>query len=157
MSNIFFPLLRGKTVIVGIGNPLRGDDGFGPALIEQIQGKVNAICINAGTAPENYTKRIVEKEPETILLVDIAHLNLEPGQYRLLHPEDIVKSGLTTHDMSSRMFIEFLQNQTRAGIVLLGVQPKQVTLGEDMSPSVATALAEVAQLIQEAEACTKPI
>ena len=157
MGNIFLPLMRGKTVIVGIGNPLRGDDGFGPALIDQLQGKINAICIDAGTAPENYTKCIIEEKPETILLVDIAHLGSEPGQYCILPPEDVVKSGFTTHDVSSRMFIEFLQKQTQARIFLLGVQPTQVAFGADMSASVATALAEVARLIQEAEACTKPI
>jgi hydrogenase 3 maturation protease len=157
VENIFRPLLRGKLVLVGIGNPLRGDDGFGPALIERLQGKINASCIDAGAAPENYVGRIVREEPDIILLVDVAHLDLEPGQYRILPPEDIVKSGFTTHDMSSRMLIEFLQHQTQADIFLLGVQPQQVLLGEEMSACVAKTLAEVEQLIREAEVCTRPI
>ena len=39
---------KGKVVIVGIGNLLRGDDGFGPALIERLSGNVEARCIDAG-------------------------------------------------------------------------------------------------------------
>ena len=72
MDNLFLPVLRGKTVIVGMGNPLRGDDGFGPALIERLRGKVSATCIDAGIAPENYVGRIVKETPDTILLVDVA-------------------------------------------------------------------------------------
>jgi hydrogenase 3 maturation protease len=157
MENIFLPILNGKTVIVGIGNPLRGDDGFGPALIGRIQGKVDMICLDAGTAPENYVGRMVKEEPDTILFADVAHLDLNPGQYRILQPADILKCGLTTHDMSARMLIEFLQNQTRAKIVMLGVQPQHVTLGEPMSEWVTQTLAEVERLIQEAMPCTKPI
>jgi len=150
MENLFQPVLRGKTVIVGIGNPLRGDDGFGPALIERLCGKVSATCIDAGNTPENYVGRIVKEAPDTILLVDVAHLGLEPGQYRLLEPDDIVRSGLTTHDMSSHMLIAFLQDQTQATIVMLAVQPQQVLLGESMSACVTATLYTIEKQLQEA-------
>jgi hydrogenase 3 maturation protease len=157
MENIFLPILRGKTVIVGIGNSLRGDDGFGSALIEQIQGKVGFICIDAGSAPEKFLGVIVKEEPDTILFVDAADLDLEPGQYRILEPADIVKCGLTTHDMSSRMLIEFLENQTKANILMLGVQPQHLLLGEAMSPPLTETLDEIQMLIQEAGSCMRPI
>ena len=157
MENIFLTILRGKTVIVGIGNALRGDDGFNPALIEQIQGKVGCICIDAGSAPEKFLGVIVKEEPDTILFVDAADLDLEPGQYRILEPADIVKCGLTTHDMSSRMLIEFLENQTKANIFMLGVQAQHVSLGEAMSPCLTETLDEIQMLIQEAGSCMRPI
>ena len=157
MDNIFLPLMHGKTVIVGIGNPLRGDDGFGPALIERLHGQVNCVCIDAGSSPENYIGRIVREEPDTILLVDVAHLGLRPGQYQLLQPVDISNGGLTTHSMSSRMLIEFLENQTQANIFLLGVQPQTVALGEGMSACVTETLAVLKRSIQEAEECMRPI
>ena len=157
IENIFLPILRGKTVIVGIGNSLRGDDGFGPALIEQLQGKVGCICIDAGSAPEKFLGVIVKEEPSTILFVDAADLDLEPGQYRILQPADIVKCGLTTHDMSSRMLIEFLENQTSANILMLGIQPQYLSLGEAMSPCLTQTLHEIVMLIQEAGSCMKPI
>ena len=149
MENIFLPIMRGKTVIVGIGNPLRGDDGFGPALIGRLQGKINLICIDAGNSPENYLGRIIKEEPDTVLLVDVAHLDLEPGQYQILQPPDILKCGLTTHDMSSRMLIDFLENQTQADIFMLAVQPKNISLGEEMSECLGKTLDEIEILIQE--------
>ena len=157
MENIFLPILQGKSVIVGIGNSLRGDDGFGPALIEQIQGKVGFICIDAGSAPEKFLGVIVKEEPDTILFVDTADVDLEPGQYRILEPVDIVKCGLTTHDMSSRMLIEFLETQTKANILMLGVQPQHLSLGEAMSQCLNETLDEIQMLIQEAGSCMRPI
>jgi hydrogenase 3 maturation protease len=144
------PLLRGKTVIVGIGNPLRGDDGFGPAFIARLHGKVNAVCIDVGNAPENYLGRIVKEAPDTIVLVDVAHLGLAPGQYRLLQPQEILHHGLTTHDMSSRMLIEFLQAETSATIMMLAVQPQQLGLGEPLSAPVTETLTVLEHLLCEA-------
>lgn len=157
MANIFRPILRGKTVIVGIGNPLRGDDGFGPALVKQLDAKVPLICIDAGSALENFVGPIVKEEPDTVLLVDVAYLNSEPGHYRILQPAEISKCGFTTHDMSSRMLIEFLTNETKANIFVLGVQPEHVSLGKAMSDRLTETLKEVELLIEEAASCTRPI
>jgi len=149
MENLFPDILCKNTIIVGIGNPLRGDDGFGPALVQRLQGKVNLACIDAGNAPENHLGRILKEEPDSVLLVDAADLGLEPGQYRILQPEDILKCGLSTHDMSSRMMIEFLQNQMPANIFMLAVQPENVSLGEPMSECLNNTLDEIELLILE--------
>lgn len=140
---------RDKIVIVGIGNVLRADDGFGPALIENIKGKVKAVCFDAGTAPENYAGKIVKENPDIILIVDAVHLDLEAGDYCLLKKSDIVKCGFTTHDTSPHMFIEFLENQTKADIYLLGVQPQRVDFGEEMTQKVKQTLLEISNLITE--------
>jgi hydrogenase 3 maturation protease len=133
-------ILKGKVVLVGIGNPLRGDDAFGPRLIERLTGKVRAVCIDAGTAPESYTGKIVKEKPDTIVLVDVVHLNQSPGDYALLGKAEIIKSGFTTHDMSPSLFIEYLESQTQADIYLLGVQPQTLAMGAEMSEPVKRAL-----------------
>lgn len=143
-------ILKGKVVIVGIGNIMKGDDGFGPALIKRLDGKIKAVCIDAGSAPENYTGAIAKHNPDTILLVDATHLELAPGRYEILTPEDILKSGFTTHDISPGMFIEYLESRTGARIFLLGVQPQNISLGKEMSDSVKTALDEITELIKNA-------
>ncbi|GAF74403.1 unnamed protein product [marine sediment metagenome] len=144
-------LLKGKVVIVGIGNTLRGDDGFGPALIAKLKGKVKAACIDAGSAPENYTGKIIKERPETILIVDALHLGKSPGEFEILKKEDIARMGFSTHDISPNMFIEYLENETQADIYILGLQPKSVSFGEEMSNSVKSALTEIADLIKEAD------
>lgn len=147
----FKNIFKGKIVIVGIGNTLRADDGFGPALIEKIKGEVGAVCLDAGSAPENYTGKIIKEHPETILIVDALHLGKKPGEYEIIKKADIARSGLSTHDISPNMFIEYLENQTNADIYMLGVQPKSVSFGEQMSDEVKQSLEAISELIKEAD------
>jgi len=138
-----------KVAIVGVGNIMRGDDGFGPALIERLNGKIKAVCIDVGSTPENYVGTIVKQNPDVILIVDIMHLDKAPGHYEVLKPEEVLKSGLTTHDISPRMFIEYLKTQTKADVYMLGVQPQSISLGDQMSDSVKRSLEELEALIKE--------
>ncbi len=150
MSISLTNILKGRIVIVGVGNILRGDDAFGPALIERLQGQVPAVCLDSGTAPENYAGKIIKERPDTVLLVDAVHLSAEAGSWEILEKEDILKSGFSTHDLSPRMFIEYLEQQVTADIYLLAVQPKQLTMGEELSPEMSRTLTEVGDKIKEA-------
>jgi len=149
MNRLFDGILRGKVVIVGIGNIMRGDDGFGPALVKELDNRINAHCIDAGTAPENYTGKITKMEPDTILFVDAVHLDMKPGEYDILKKEDIVNSSLTTHDISPEMLINFLESQTKAKIYLLGIEPESIGFGDEMSDVVKRSLIKIVGLIEE--------
>ncbi|MBN1869743.1 MAG: hydrogenase 3 maturation endopeptidase HyCI [Candidatus Omnitrophica bacterium] len=144
----FAKVLKGKVVCVGVGNVLRADDGLGPALIERIKGHVKAVCIDAGNAPESYTGKIIKESPDTILIIDAVHLGRSPGEYEILGKSDIIKSGFTTHDISPAMLIEYLQVQTKADIYLLGIQPENLTMGEEMSVRVLAAVEAVSKKIE---------
>jgi len=140
---------KGKVVIVGIGNLLRSDDGLGVVLIQRLKDKIKAPCIDVGTAPENYAGSIAKEAPDTILLVDALHLDLAPGKYEILKKQDILNSGFSTHDLSPKMFIEYLEKTTKANIYLLGVQPASVAFGEELSAEVETTLKRLEKLIYE--------
>lgn len=143
-------ILKGKIVIVGIGNIIRGDDGFGPLLIEKIKGGVEMMCLDGGIAPENYLGKITKENPDTVLIIDAVHLGKNPGEYEILKGEDIAKCGFTTHDISPVMFIEYLTRETEANIYMLGVQPQGIELGSEMSNKLKTALEELSGKILEA-------
>ena len=142
-------ILKGKIVIIGIGNIIRGDDGFGPLLIEKIKDEAKVICLDGGTAPENYLGKIAKEDPDTLLIVDAVHLGKKPGEYEILRREDIVKCGFTTHDISPVMFIEYLTKETKASIYMLGVQPLSIELGSEISKKLGVALDEVSGKILE--------
>ncbi len=148
-SSILKDIFKGKIVIVGIGNTLRRDDGLGPALIERLKGKIKAVCLDAGNAPENFTGKIVREKPDTILIIDALHLGLSPGEYGILKKEEILNCGLTTHDISPKMFIEYLEKETSADIYMLGVQPESLSFGQEMSDNVKKTVGEIAEWIKE--------
>ncbi len=156
MKNRLTSLLKGKVVLVGIGHPLRGDDGLGPALIGRLKGRVRAVCLDAGSAPENYAGAVIREAPDTVLLIDAVHLEKPPGSWDILEEEAIARTGLSTHDLSPAMFIEYLRSRTRARIYLLGVQPENMTLGDPISASVQETLGTIEENMKEVLPCTSP-
>lgn len=150
MEKNFKDILKGKVVIVGIGNIMRGDDGLGPMLIERLKDSVKAVCIDSAIAPENYTGKIAKENPDTILIIDAVHLELAPGEYAIIEKNEIEVSGLTTHDISPKIFIDFLDNETSADIYMLGIQPKNVSFGDEISDEVKEGIQKIAESIREA-------
>ena len=147
--SILKDLFKDKVVIIGIGNILRTDDGFGPMLIKKLRGRVKSVCIDTGTTPENYADKIIKEKPGVILLVDAVDLGLEAGKYKILEKSDILKSGFTTHDLSPRLFMEYLEKETGARIYMLGVQPKDISFGDEMSYDLRQTLKDLEKTIKE--------
>lgn len=139
-GDVFQRILKGKVVIVGIGNILRGDDGLGPALVELLKSKVPVPCINAGNALENHLGLIIREQPDTVLLVDAVHLNLDPGDARIVDPSRIEHAGLSTHDVSPGLFLDFLAEEGKCDVFLLGIQPEQIEMGSGISAMVQKTL-----------------
>jgi hydrogenase 3 maturation protease len=123
----------GKTVILGIGNPLKRDDGIGPRLIERLDGRIAVSTINCGSTPENYTGSIRNKKPSTVVMVDAVDLRAKPGATRLLKPADVANETFTTHSVSLRTFSDFIASETGAEILILAIQPASVSFGTELS------------------------
>jgi hydrogenase 3 maturation protease len=135
-ENVFGSILKGKVVIVGVGNVLRGDDGLGPVFVERLKSKVGIPCINAGNAFENYLGVIIRERPETVLLVDAVHLDMDPGEFAIVDPNEIEHGGLSTHDVSPSLFLNLLVEEIKCNVFLLGVQPERIELGTGISKTV---------------------
>ena len=146
-------LIQGRTVIVGVGNLLRGDDGLGPVLIARLQGRCPALCIDAGPVPENYVKPVVCATPETVVLVYAVDLGLPPGSWTVLGRDNLCETGLTTHSASLGTLMDFLHCRTRAQVHVIAVQPENLELGAELSPAVRQTVEVLASLL---EASTQP-
>ena len=132
--------LQGRVVVLGVGNELRGDDGFGPALVRRLAAHGVCPCFDGGSAPENYLGPIARQKPDTVLIADATDLGLEPGACALLARGDVAVSGLTTHGYSLGLLIDFLETTCGAAVYLLAVQPAAVALEEGLSQPVTETL-----------------
>ena len=140
-------VLKGKSVIVGIGNRLRGDDAFGPVMIDRLRGKTKRDLIDAGTAPESYLGPIIKKNPETIIIMDVADMGKAAGELGILDGEDILKVGFSTHDSSPKVFMDFLKETTGARIVMIAAQPKTLEFGENPSREVKESMDKLEEIL----------
>ncbi len=129
--------LRGSdTVILGVGHILKGDDGVGPLVCENLTGGVSAKVIDAGTVPENYVRPIIRAVPQNLLVIDAIDFGETPGQVRLYRPDQISDFAFSTHALSLHLFVDMLRQDIDVEVFLLGIQPGCMRLGEPVSPPV---------------------
>ena len=114
-----------KTIIMGIGNDLKADDGVGPYIIEQLQqlAPPNIELINASTVPENFITHLIDTQPSLILLIDAALMGSEPGTIRLIEKSNIGGVAFSSHQLPLTFFIEYIENNITTTILILGIQP----------------------------------
>ena len=144
--------IKGKTAIVAIGNILRGDDGFGPKLIEILKEKcIKASLFDCGTAPENYIFPILSSSCDTIILVDAADIGLSPGNAKIFALEEIANVSFSTHNPSPRLFTDLLKTgKDNLNIFVVCVQPKTTELGVPLSKEMLRGLDVLADAFQKA-------
>jgi hydrogenase 3 maturation protease len=133
--------LKGKVVIVGIGNTLKSDDGIGSLLAARIKDKVPYIVYDAGTSPENYLGKIIKDKPDNIVLIDAVDFGGAPGEFRELKGEELKTANLfSTHNASLSLVINYLQSNLKVDIIILIIQPKSLSFGDKLSPEISAAL-----------------
>ncbi len=138
-----------KTLIVGIGNTLKGDDGAGCLICEQLTGKICAEVINAGTVPENYIQPIIKKAPQNLLIIDAIDFGASPGTIRVFKPEQLNSHVISTHTLSPRLFADMVCQSIEVDVYFVGIQPAQIKLGQSISPQVSNAIQRLLRTLIE--------
>ncbi|MFB0524468.1 MAG: hydrogenase 3 maturation endopeptidase HyCI [Phycisphaerae bacterium] len=142
--------LRGhNTLIVGIGNILKGDDGAGPLVCQQLSGKVCAEIIDAGTVPENYIQPVVEKAPQNLLVIDAMDFGASAGTIRIFKPEQLSSVVTSTHTLSPRLFAQVVCQNIKVNVYFVGIQPAQIGLGQSVSDPVSQAIQQLSGVLAE--------
>ncbi|MFC1568180.1 hydrogenase maturation peptidase HycI [Candidatus Margulisiibacteriota bacterium] len=143
------PELKGKVLVLGIGNTLKQDDGAGPYFVRNFKpqtskSKHNIELIDAGSAPENFTGQIKRIKPDTLVIVDAVEFGAKPGSIRVMGEGDLRSQSLSTHNVSLKTFVDFLRaDLPDLKVHVIGIQPKQADFGEGLSPEVEKAVAEL--------------
>lgn len=125
-------------LLLGIGNPRHGDDALGPVFARAFRHP-DWLCVNASTAPENFTGLIRRLHPDLLVLLDAADLGLPPGTLRRLDPAAIAAGDFGTHAGSIGQLANYLAD-CAGRVVVLGIQPAGTVPGARLSPPVRAAL-----------------
>ena len=149
-----------RTIVLGVGNRLGGDDAAGTCLVEMLNQRrkkaeadapIEVTAIDAGTAPESYTSVIRRHRPDLLILVDAADMGLPPGALRTIPPEKISILSFSTHHMPLSMFISYVERFC-GKVLLIGVQPERMQAGRRISEAVRTSAKKLAEAILEGRA-----
>jgi len=139
-------VLTPATAIVCIGNELCGDDAAGPAIAKRLAGKVPWDVHDAQTVPESFLMKIVDRRPDTVLLIDALDFGAAPGAIELFDAGQLGGQGPSTHGPAPLAFLEVLRMFLPCRQVVLGIQPIAGGFGNEMAKPVRKA----ADLIVEA-------
>jgi hydrogenase 3 maturation protease len=140
--------LRGKqTVILGVGNPLQGDDAIGPVLVDFLRGRVDATLINAGEVPENYFSAIHAAQPEVVLIIVALELGAEAGCMTVLDADRLRAIENFTRNPGLAFLAVMIQDETGAEVILVGVQPEETSFAAALSPPVNQTLINLEEML----------
>jgi hydrogenase 3 maturation protease len=146
-----------RTVILGVGNDIKADDGVGPYVVDHLKNQVPNVVelINAGTVPENFLGHLSETRPSLVLIVDAALMDLRPGTIQLIDKDTIHGVAFSTHQLPLTFFIEYLTSQITTTVLILGIQPLTDEFNQPLSPAVRAAADRIITIVSEALTKTK--
>jgi coenzyme F420 hydrogenase subunit delta len=149
------------TLVLGCGNVLFGDDGFGCALVEYVESHYRVpddVCIlDAGTGVRKllFTLCLSHARPRRLLVVDALDAGRFPGELFEIDPEGIPPIKLddfSMHQIPTSNLLRELQEACGVEVRVLacqtGLLPQEISPG--LSQPVEAALADAAEwLVQE--------
>jgi hydrogenase maturation protease len=150
-----------KRAIIGMGNPLMGDDGVGVRLVEMLREEVESSAwappegielVSAG-ADALLAGAVIAESPSA-LLIDAADLGGDPGDYRFFGRDEVRLScadeARSAHTLPVSRVLEMVDALgSPCALRLMGVQSGQMTAGGGLSPAVRRRIPEMLQSIKE--------
>jgi hydrogenase maturation protease len=153
LRNALRQRLTGRTCLMGIGNPDRGDDGFGVRLAEAVHALGVSDVIVAERTPERFVPPLRRGDFQTILFLDTVEMGAAPGDVALWDACEIVGRypQLSTHKLSLGTLARLIEIETDGAtrVFLLGVQPQSVDHTLGLSEPVQTTLDVLRDLLAE--------
>ncbi len=149
------PTAARPVVVLGVGSELRSDDAAGLHVAAAVARAAlpNVHSFEAGPAPENFTAEIRRLHPTAVIIVDCAHMAEAPGTLRLIPAREIDGVSFGTHGLPLSVLADYLRQEVGCSVLILGIQPVTVDVGEALSPPVREAIQEAASLLRE---CLSP-
>lgn len=147
-------------MIAGVGDLLRGDDGFGPTVIKKL-GKIelpsNVVVKDYGTS---FFDLIFELENfDEVIFVDALDFDGEIGEIRIVEPEGKKLSGeeiarfisTTLHEIELRKVIDLAcsLNVLPKKFLIVGCKPRDLGFGLGLSEEVEKAVDRTVKVIME--------
>jgi len=137
-------------LLLGIGNPLRGDDAIGHMLAQELES-MNGSGFQAqavGTAVENATRWIREAAGGAILLVDaVFDESLDEGLWALYPADRLDSICHTTHSIPLSLLISYwLKDIPELAIYFLGISIRSNADMAPLSPALRKTLSSLKAL-----------
>jgi len=160
MSEAAPEYLKKRVLILGVGNVLFGDDGFGPAVVDyllkncEIPEDVYVIDVGIGAGDVLFTVALSQEKPEKIIVLDAVDMKRRPAEIFELSIDELPANKIS--DFSMHLFpatnlLKELKDQMGVEIVILACQAERIpdVVSPGLSDSVKHALPKAANIALE--------
>jgi hydrogenase maturation protease len=147
-------MLAHGTLLIGVGNPFRSDDGVGTRVVQYLRGNIPGgikVLEETGDGAE-----LLEawKGADCVILVDAVQSGAPPGTLHRLDARaeklPVWFSRSSTHSFGVAEAIELARTmgELPAQLVVCGIEGLDFSAGTELSPDVAAVVPAAAKFIQ---------
>ena len=141
----------GKIAVLGMGNELLKDEGIGVHVIrylENVPGLGSVRLIDGGTRPDAIDEI---GDVERLIIVDAIRGEGDPGAVYRLSPEQVqAQKPSSVHELT---VMDMLWAMDILGsvpdVTIIGIEPKEIDWGLELSPELANKLPQIAEVVLE--------
>jgi len=141
--------------VIGLGHALMRDEGIGCHLIRAFQAQAHRFpeveFLDLGTSGLAVHHAIAGRRKAVLL--DCALMGEDPGAIRRISPDQVRSGkdlpGLSTHegDLLALLATGRALGSAPEEIVIFGIQPADISPGEDLSPALASRLRDYLEAV----------
>jgi hydrogenase maturation protease len=134
------------TAVIGLGNPLMGDDGVGLVALERLRARgvpSRVQLVDGGTWGMSLLPLL--ESTDRLLILDAIDRGLPPGTVVELTGDEVprhLELKLSPHQVDLRdvLALATLRETRPAELVAIGIQPERVAMSTELSDAVQAAL-----------------
>jgi coenzyme F420 hydrogenase subunit delta len=145
-------------VVLGCGNVLFGDDGFGPAVIEhliknyKIPPDVGVVDVGTGAREILFDIILSEEKPQKIIIVDGLDLGRSPGEVFVISPEQMPENktdDFSIHQAPTSNLLKELERRCHVSVEVVAGQVENipVTVSAGLSRKLTDAIPKACDVV----------
>jgi hydrogenase maturation protease len=142
-----------RIAVLGVGNLLLKDEGIGVHLIEKLADVIddtNIKIIDAGTYPDFLS--LVEDNLDKLIIVDAVKNGDKPGTIYRFDFDVVDLKGAPPFSLHDIGVVESLRtmalfNKQPKSTVVIGIEPKTIDFGLELSPEIEERLPKIIDLV----------
>jgi len=143
-----------QVLILGLGNPLLGDEGIGVRVVEALKGLKlpdGVSVVEGGTSGLSLIGLM--EGYQQVIIVDAADMGHPPGRVVKFAPPEVqfkaLDAPMSLHDVGLAEMLALAKalEMAPAELVIIGIQPKRIEAGAGLSPEVEGTIPQVIRIV----------
>lgn len=140
-----------KTLILGLGNLLMGDEGVGVHAVNALMQdglQADVTALDVGTAILDALPAL--EESERVIVLDAVRTGRKPGTICRIRFDDLVqpKRIASMHGFDLTRVVALSERRDSIEVVVIGVEPARIEWSMELSPEVEKALPKLLDAVR---------